>query len=76
MLDAGDGKIKLSRNVISTESCGEVIFQVKTLAGDIEVVEKDVIFHPLEANKSISELDIGFCKMEVTVFWSRVSCNP
>jgi hypothetical protein len=53
-----------------------VIFQVKALEGDIKVVEKDTIFHPLEASKSISELDIGFCKMEVTVFWSRVSCNP
>ncbi|KAG0538359.1 hypothetical protein BDA96_03G229200 [Sorghum bicolor] len=73
---AGDGKIKLSRNVISTENCGEVIFQVKALEGDIKVVEKDTIFHPLEASKSISELDMGFCKMEVTVFWSRVSCNP
>ena len=64
---AGDGKIKLSRNVISTENCGEVIFQVKALE------EKDTIFHPLEASKSISELDMGFCKMEVTVFWSRVA---
>jgi hypothetical protein len=53
-----------------------VIFQVKALEGDIKVVEKDTIFHPLEASKSISELDIGFCKMEITVFWSRVSCNP
>jgi len=66
---AGDGKIKLSRNVISTQHCGEVIFQVKALEGDIKVVEKHTIFHPLEASKSISsELDIGFCKMEVTVF--------
>lgn len=71
---AGDGEIKLSRRVISVESCGKLIFQVKALEGDTSIAEEKVSFAPLEANRSISELGISFCRMQVTVVWSLVSC--
>ncbi|KAJ1292241.1 hypothetical protein BS78_02G377100 [Paspalum vaginatum] len=70
---AGDGEIKLSRRVISVEDCGELIFQARALEGDTQIVEKNTIFKPLEANKRIGELDLSFCRMQVTVFWSLVS---
>ena len=42
----------------------------------VEVVGKRIRFHALEDGRSISEIDIGFCKVEATVLWSLVSCYP
>ncbi|CAN6212516.1 unnamed protein product [Urochloa humidicola] len=73
---AGDGEINLSRRVVSAERSGEVTVQVKVFRGDIGIVEDMISFHgsEAEAGKSTGEIDISFCKMEVTVFWSLVSC--
>ncbi|CAL5061418.1 unnamed protein product [Urochloa decumbens] len=38
-------------------------------------VEKEVVFTPKEADRSDDTLDLGFCKIKVTVAWSLISCN-
>ncbi|CAL5062153.1 unnamed protein product [Urochloa decumbens] len=41
--------------------------------GDNNVVEDELVFTPKEYDRSYGTLNIGFCKMEVTVAWSLVS---
>ncbi|CAN6226251.1 unnamed protein product [Urochloa humidicola] len=38
-------------------------------------VGKEVVFTPKEAGRSDDTLDLGFCKINVTVAWSLISCN-
>uniref|UniRef100_A0A0A8YDG8 Uncharacterized protein n=1 Tax=Arundo donax TaxID=35708 RepID=A0A0A8YDG8_ARUDO len=45
------------------------------LAGPTHAVVVQVDFTPKEAGKSDGILDIGFCKMKVTVAWSLISCE-
>ncbi|CAN6200007.1 unnamed protein product, partial [Urochloa humidicola] len=59
----GDGKIKLSRRVVSVETGGKIIVRVKALDGDKQV-EKETSFDPLKAGSSNGELEFSFCKME------------
>lgn len=66
----GDGRIELSRRVVTVEVSGKLIFRVKE--GDKGVV-KEWTFGPLEAGFSTGELEFSFCTMEVTVFWSLMS---
>ncbi|CAN6206264.1 unnamed protein product [Urochloa humidicola] len=73
---ASDGTINFSRRVVSVEGCGEVKVQVNAFKGETEIVEKKISFHASEAGESIGEIDVSFCKMEVTVFWSLISCYP
>ncbi|CAL5084334.1 unnamed protein product [Urochloa decumbens] len=68
----GDGKINLSRRVVSVETSGKMIVRVKALDGD-EQVEKETSFDPFQAGSSNGELEFSFCKMEVTVFWSLIA---
>ncbi|OEL13956.1 hypothetical protein BAE44_0025028 [Dichanthelium oligosanthes] len=70
---AGDGEIKLSRCVVSVESSGTQNVHVKALEGDNKVVERRSSLKALKAGRSHVVLDIGFCKMEVTVAWSLIS---
>ncbi|KAF0924506.1 hypothetical protein E2562_010153 [Oryza meyeriana var. granulata] len=56
---SGDGKIELSRRVVSVEKIGELKVSVKAWEVDSNVVE-NVVFTPLEAGLSNVELDIGF----------------
>ncbi|KAF0924503.1 hypothetical protein E2562_010150 [Oryza meyeriana var. granulata] len=72
---SGDGKIELSRRVVSVEKIGELKVSVKAWEVDSNVVE-NVVFTPLEAGLSNVELDIGFCKLEISVAWSLISENP
>ncbi|XP_062187993.1 uncharacterized protein LOC133891293 isoform X3 [Phragmites australis] len=71
----GDGKIKLSRCVVSVEIRGELKVSVKAWKVD-NVLKKEKVFTPLKAGLSDDTLDIGFCKMEVTVAWSLISAEP
>ncbi|XP_040382510.1 uncharacterized protein LOC121055124 [Oryza brachyantha] len=72
----GDGKIKLSRCVVSVESMGELKVCIRVWDVDNNVVEKVKVFTALEVGLSNGELDIGFCKLEVNVAWSLISEKP
>ena len=72
----GNSKIKFSRRVVSVECVGKVTIKVNVLEGETEIVEKAASFDALEAGKSVDWIDVTFCKMEVTVFWSTISCYP
>ncbi|KXG22819.1 uncharacterized protein LOC8071407 [Sorghum bicolor] len=77
-----DGRIKLSRRVASVEFEGELKVYVSAFRYDkdldkiIMVGEDEKGFRPKKAGKSSSTLDVGFCKMDVTVAWSILSLSP
>ncbi|OEL16581.1 hypothetical protein BAE44_0022400, partial [Dichanthelium oligosanthes] len=76
-----DGMINLSRCVASVEFEGEltvsmVAFQYDHDDDRMKVVGKDEDFRPKKAGKSYGRLDVGFCKMDVTVTWSLLSLIP
>uniref|UniRef100_A0A0E0EHQ0 DUF6598 domain-containing protein n=1 Tax=Oryza meridionalis TaxID=40149 RepID=A0A0E0EHQ0_9ORYZ len=71
-----DGKIKLSRCVVSVESNAELKVSVKAWKGDNNVVEKAKVFTALKAGVRNTTLDIGFCNMEISVAWSLISQYP
>jgi len=70
----GDSKIKFSRNVVSVECIGKLTVKVNVSEGETEIVEKAASFDASESGKSVDWIDVSFCKMEVTVFWSSISC--
>ncbi|CAL5085102.1 unnamed protein product [Urochloa decumbens] len=72
----GDGDIKLSRCVVSVDTTGLLKVHIKAWGGDNNVMETWKVFKPLDADISNSMLDIGFCKMDVTVAWSLILYNP
>jgi hypothetical protein len=82
LLDSGDqrlpvvgNEIKLSRRVASVESNGILIVSVKASQGDNALKdEKD--FKPQEMGTHSKILEIGDCKMKVTVAWSLFSDHP
>ncbi|CAO2178075.1 unnamed protein product [Urochloa humidicola] len=72
---ARDGSIELSRCVASVETIGELEFCVKAWRlGEIVLDRKDV-FKPKKAGASHHILDVGFCTMEVTIYWSLMSSS-
>ncbi|XP_052166093.1 uncharacterized protein LOC127782859 [Oryza glaberrima] len=73
---SGDGKIELSRCVVSVESEGELKVSVKAWKADDNVLETEVFFTALEASLSEGMVDIGFCKLEIIVAWSLISQYP
>ncbi|KAG2646029.1 hypothetical protein PVAP13_2KG475205, partial [Panicum virgatum] len=69
-----DGNIKLSPSVASVEIEGKLKVSVRAwAASDNNVVEDEFDFTPKEYDRSYGILDVGFCKMEVTVAWSLIS---
>ncbi|CAL5085843.1 unnamed protein product [Urochloa decumbens] len=66
-----DGNVKLSRCVASVEVDEKLQVSVKANSADTSV-EKEVVFTPKEAGRSDDTLDIGFCKIKVTVAWSLI----
>uniref|UniRef100_A0A0D9X492 DUF6598 domain-containing protein n=2 Tax=Leersia perrieri TaxID=77586 RepID=A0A0D9X492_9ORYZ len=72
----GDGKIELSRRVVSAESLGKLNLSVKAWEVDNNVVEKVEVFPSLEAGLSKSMIAFDFCTLEVIVGWSLISCDP
>ncbi|KAL6640773.1 hypothetical protein ACP70R_021896 [Stipagrostis hirtigluma subsp. patula] len=77
-----DGMIDLSRCVASVEFEGELIVSVMALVRDEDEDELTIIggdeknFTPKNAGESTDELNVGFCKMDITVFWSLISLVP
>uniref|UniRef100_A0A0D9X491 DUF6598 domain-containing protein n=1 Tax=Leersia perrieri TaxID=77586 RepID=A0A0D9X491_9ORYZ len=72
----GDGKIDLSRCVVSVENKGELKVSVKAWEVNKNVVETEMVFTALESGLSHGTLEIGFCMLKVTVAWSLISCKP
>ncbi|CAO2039398.1 unnamed protein product [Urochloa humidicola] len=74
-----DGTIKLSRFVASVEFEGELKVSVAAFRYDedlgkvIMIGKDDMGFRPNKAGKSYGRLDVGFCKMDITVAWSLIS---
>lgn len=74
-----DGMVKLSRSVASVESEGELKISVAAFRYDkdlhkvITVGEDEEAFRPMKAGRSTGRLDVGFCKMDITVAWSLMS---
>ncbi|XP_047049372.1 uncharacterized protein LOC124654410 [Lolium rigidum] len=67
---AADGMVELSRRVVSVERLGQLMVSALLLRGGDKVAEAKTFFKPLEAGRSPGELDVGLCKMQVTVAWS------
>jgi len=81
LLDAGgddkvsvtsEGDIKLSRRVVSVDTGGELKVYVEAWGGDTSLCQSKS-FKPLDAGKGSDDIDMGFCAMDVTVFWSLIS---
>ena len=71
-----DGRVVLSRRVVSVETGGKLRVCVKAWEAARSVkdaVKDEVLFTAQEAGRSSGLLDAGFCKMEVTVAWSLVT---
>ncbi|KAK1629494.1 hypothetical protein QYE76_003809 [Lolium multiflorum] len=67
---AADGMVELSRRVVSVERLGQLMVSALLLRGGDKVAEAKTFFKPLEAGRNRGELDVGLCKMQVTVAWS------
>lgn len=64
---ADDGKIELSREVVSVEHRGKLKVFVKAWHGENLLLMEERVFISKEAGRSHRILDVGFCKMKVTV---------
>ncbi|CAN6248887.1 unnamed protein product [Urochloa humidicola] len=82
LLGFGDEKVPLdgdnillSRSVVSVELKGQLIVSVSARRGkevkDEAVEDHAIFFTPFKMGRSYGELNVGFCKMEVTVAWSH-----
>ncbi|KAF8668939.1 hypothetical protein HU200_052149 [Digitaria exilis] len=69
----GNGDVKLSRRVVSVDTTGELKVYVKAWGADGSFTNKWVNFKPSDAGKGEATIDMGFCTMDVTVFWSLIS---
>ncbi|RCV33913.1 hypothetical protein SETIT_7G120600v2 [Setaria italica] len=86
LLGFGDGKVPLdgdnillSRSVVSAEYEEHLIVSVNTRQSkkaEDEAVEEHAVFTPLNMGRSYGELNVGFCKMQVTVAWSELYIQP
>jgi hypothetical protein len=67
---ATDGTVELSRRAVSVESPQELTVSAAAWQGGVQVAMRKVSLEPKYAVRSYGKLDLGFCKMEVTVAWS------
>ncbi|CAO2194466.1 unnamed protein product [Urochloa humidicola] len=67
-----DGSIPLSRCVVLVEDNGKLMLGVKAWQGENgqDAVMQHVVIRAKFHGKSNRELDVGFCKMAVSVYWS------
>jgi len=74
-----DGEIEMSRRVVSVENRGNLKVCIKSWEASEcgkKVMKDELVFKPKENKRSHGVLDVGFCKMEVTVAWSLISYHP
>jgi hypothetical protein len=70
---AADGMVKLSRRVVSVELKGELRVSVKAV-GDQDLERMDSkVFRAQRASRCKADVEVGSCKMKVTVAWSLLS---
>ncbi|XP_062202337.1 uncharacterized protein LOC133904799 [Phragmites australis] len=69
---SGDGQIELSRRVVSVDVYGKLKLSVKAWQDGNSVMD-EVCFEPRKAGRSYGMLQVGICKIEVTVAWSLIS---
>ncbi|KAK1662031.1 hypothetical protein QYE76_050190 [Lolium multiflorum] len=70
---SADGIVKLSRRVVSVELKGELIVSVKAV-GDQAVEWRDSkVFGAQKSSRRKADVEVGSCKMKVTVAWSLLS---
>jgi hypothetical protein len=70
---AADGMVKLSRRVVSVELKGELRVSVKAV-GDQAVERGDSkVFRAQRASRCKADVQVGSCKMKVTVAWSLLA---
>jgi hypothetical protein len=70
---SADGMVKLSRCVVSVELKGELIVCVKAV-GDQAVEWRDSkVFGGQKSSRRKADVEVGSCKMKVTVAWSLLS---
>ncbi|KAF8716940.1 hypothetical protein HU200_026043 [Digitaria exilis] len=72
---SSDGVIELSRRVVSAEVNSRLIVSVKAWQDD-NIVEARVEFSANKSGRSFGVLDIGSCKIDVTIAWSLISVVP
>lgn len=72
---AADGKVQLSRRVASVELAGELRVSAEARCED-ETLADVKVFTPRKASRSHGILNVGSCKMKVTVAWSLFDCGP
>jgi hypothetical protein len=75
-VSAADGTVELSRRVVSVESYGRLIVHgmMRRCGGDHAQVlaQAKASFAALDADRIWGRLDLGVCKLKVTVSWSRI----
>ncbi|KAK3127881.1 hypothetical protein QOZ80_7AG0579660 [Eleusine coracana subsp. coracana] len=76
VLVTDDGKVKLSRRVVSVEFRGKLKVSVKAWRSDNNNIVKKEVFTPLESGFSHWTRRIGSCKMKLSVAWSLISDEP
>jgi hypothetical protein len=86
LLDSGDTKVHLdgkdillSRSVVSVDIPGELIISVEVWQGIKEKVnlrKDEKSFTSFEMSSSRGEIDVGFCKIEITIAWSLFGPHP
>ncbi|GJN02707.1 hypothetical protein PR202_ga20085 [Eleusine coracana subsp. coracana] len=82
LLDSGDEKlpvagneIQLSRRVVSVEANGTLRIFVKASQGH-NGLQDEKVFTPQEMGTHFEILNVGDCKLKVTVAWSLFSLHP
>lgn len=71
---AADGMVELSRRVVSVELKGELRVSVRAVGDqDVESFSNSILFRAQRASRCKAGVELGSCKIEVTVAWSLLS---
>ncbi|TVU38216.1 hypothetical protein EJB05_11573, partial [Eragrostis curvula] len=71
---SSDGRINLSRSVVSVRKTGELIVSLKAFEPSKEILlcNKEAVFAPREAGRSSGLLQTELCTVEINVAWSLI----
>ncbi|TVU38215.1 hypothetical protein EJB05_11572, partial [Eragrostis curvula] len=73
---SSDGRINLSRSVVSVRKTGELVISLKAFEPSKEnlLCNKEVVLAARESGRSSGLLQTEFCTLEINVAWSLISC--
>ncbi|TVU37523.1 hypothetical protein EJB05_10840 [Eragrostis curvula] len=74
--ESSDGKIKLSRSVVSVELAGRLNLSVVALKGNNRVAERTRSLKPSKDGTKPYKYKMGFCELLVSVVWSLLADDP